>query len=576
MFGFVPRSLAVVGIVGALSFAMPVAAQADTSVSVIKFLANIATFGGVVGAGVKAAAPLAADVGEGFACAATAPVCAALAVAVVGGALYMTQDTWVPWIQGAFGGGGSNGAWSVGSGWKVRVDSSSDSTGLVIEAQYTGGVNMVDPNYHGHATCADGYQADTMDDIILTAADNAQVYFGDYRWGTYTPVGQSKISLRSGPCGTHGGLKGWTGGAYAGSTELVWGTALAASDIRTSTQVNCANADGSTYAVTSGVQPVNGDLVKIPTCTGAAGDTGTGHGTCVQLSAGPVDGTQVVQGDTCVAAGAAAAQYPNCVAAGCSYMVIVDGMPCQVGRPGCSDWTRTYQESPGRVGCRYGEYAVKVSSCFFLERIYEATGLPVDGTLANTDGNPATWTGDAPAPLAQPLPDGAPGGDPGTLPGGGTGTLPSPGSDPQTNNDCWSGGSFSWNPVDWVMVPVKCALSWAFVPTTATLTQLSTAASTDLTTQGIGPIVTAVTTNVTKVGGGGGCDGPAVTFSAVGIVKPMHPFSACTAPMSTLAAISYAMTTVVVVLGGGFVAVKAVGAGFGFNFSMRRGGGESA
>ena len=86
----------------------------------------------------------------------------------------------------------------------------------------------------------------------------------------------------------------------------------------------------------------------------------------------------------------------------------------------------------------------------------------------------------------------------------------------------------------------------------------------------------SVTTNVTKVGGGGGCDGPAVTFSAVGIVKPMHPFSACTAPMSTLAAISYAMTTVVVVLGGGFVAVKAVGAGFGFNFSMRRGGGESA
>jgi hypothetical protein len=46
--------------------------------------------------------------------------------------------------------------------------------------------------------------------------------------------------------------------------------------------------------------------------------------------------------------------------------------------------------------------------------------------------------------------------------------------------------------------------------------------------------------------------------------------------MSTLAGISYAMTTIIVVLGGGFMAVKAVGAGFGFDFSMRRGGGEAA
>jgi hypothetical protein len=132
-----------------------------------------------------------------------------------------------------------------------------------------------------------------------------------------------------------------------------------------------------------------------------------------------------------------------------------------------------------------------------------------------------------------------------------------------------------FNPASWVLMPIKCALSWAFVPRTATLSTLAGSAKTDLSTQGIGPMVTAVNANMSKVGSGSGCDGPAVTFSAVGIVKPMHPFSACSTPMSTLAGITNAMTTVAVIVGGGFIAVRAVGAGFGFNFSMRRGGGEA-
>jgi hypothetical protein len=30
------------------------------------------------------------------------------------------------------------------------------------------------------------------------------------------------------------------------------------------------------------------------------------------------------------------------------------------------------------------------------------------------------------------------------------------------------GGFWSWNPIDWVYVPVKCALLWAFVPSAET------------------------------------------------------------------------------------------------------------
>lgn len=581
MFGFIPRSLAVVGIVGGLAFAMPVAASADAwDYALFELIASGG--GALAGEGIVAASPEVVA-GSGMACAAALPVCAAVAAATVGAALYLTHDTWLPWVNGLHLGASQvpQGSYVMQAGWARQT--------LAWVAQPSGSENLQYRVASILGTDAAGY----IESEATCMRSDGTVYARGPVW-TDGPSYQQHVVVNN-----YAGVNFSDGGCPAGEViqsahitshwsddwskliaeSLVWGGGGVSAP---SMEVQCVNPDGSQYAVTAAV-PAVGDLIKMPTCTGAAGDLGGAHGKCVTLSAtAPGASTPVVQSSDCVAAGTAGLLYPECMAAGCIYRVIVDGVPCTVGRPGCTDWARTYATTPGRVGCRYGEHAVSVDHCFFMERVYEASGAPVPATLGNTDGNPATFTGTPPAsseqpqPTPAPIPNGAPGGAPGTLPGAGTGALPSPGSDPQTNNDCWSGGSFSWNPIDWVMVPTKCALSWAFVPKTATLTNLAASAKTDLTTQGIGPIVNAVNVNVQKVGGGGGCDGPAVTFSAVGIVKPMHPFSACTAPMSTLASISYAMTTVIVVLGGGFAAVNAIGQGFGFHFRMRGNGGDSA
>jgi hypothetical protein len=71
------------------------------------------------------------------------------------------------------------------------------------------------------------------------------------------------------------------------------------------------------------------------------------------------------------------------------------------------------------------------------------------------------WAAQEPAPVPRT------GGTPGTGPGTGTGTgqgpqdtEPVPSADADGAN-CWAEG-WSWNPVSWVLVPVKCALMWAF------------------------------------------------------------------------------------------------------------------
>jgi hypothetical protein len=126
---------------------------------------------------------------------------------------------------------------------------------------------------------------------------------------------------------------------------------------------------------------------------------------------------------------------------------------------------------------------------------------------------------------------------------------------------------WSWNPVDWIYIPVKCALLWAFVPDTATLTSVETSLSTSFNASGLADWGGAVSGVVGGLGGtAGGCSGPSVTFPLTNTV--MHPFDACSAPMSTVASISYAFTTVVVVVLGGLAGMRAIAAGFGFSFTF--------
>jgi hypothetical protein len=446
-----------VALVGALSFGMPVAetAQADTSVTVLKILATVATGGGM---GVAAAPE---EAGAGMACAAALPLCAVVAAGTIGAVLYATHDTWMPWIKNGFGAGGSSvtgegcgsrwcGYWNaqpvagvMGGGFSYNV--STVGTPGVVEAQTTWDVYCLDSGGAPHH---------------YSQTDNLEM--GSWVGGHYSGTITVSNPCAGGSITSVAGNPEQNGQNYG--PNMTWGTSppLVDSGIQVSNQVSCINPDGSTYSVIQGVTGMTGSLAPMPTCTGAAGSQPGAHGVCVTTSAGPVGGALVQQASSCANAAAAAALYPNCVGGGvaCSYVVKVDNVPCVVGGV-CSGWTSIYASDPARVRCMYGAYSAPVADCAFLERAYEVGGAPA--TQANTDGNPATWTN--PSPAGTPV-----GGASMPTPAVDTPALPVPtAANPTSNADCFGATYQSFNPVEWVLTPIKCAFVWAWVPSPGTI-----------------------------------------------------------------------------------------------------------
>lgn len=123
---------------------------------------------------------------------------------------------------------------------------------------------------------------------------------------------------------------------------------------------------------------------------------------------------------------------------GCGLSVEIDGEP--VFPP---TTTRTKIETligtqPDRVACKWGTRSVEWKYCIPLLGSFDS---PTGST--NLDPTtPDTGTGIETAPTT----------------GKGTQSVP-------TEAQSCIAQAFSWNPVDWVFVPVKCVLTWAFVPT---------------------------------------------------------------------------------------------------------------
>lgn len=92
----------------------------------------------------------------------------------------------------------------------------------------------------------------------------------------------------------------------------------------------------------------------------------------------------------------------------------------------------------------------------------------------------------------------------------GTGTTVDPGTD---GSSC--GGEWSWNPVDWVLNPVKCALRWAFVPDAAHTSQVTSLTDGLLTKVPFGPVSQGITWLGGLVPGGSSCWVQSVTIPQV-------------------------------------------------------------
>jgi hypothetical protein len=583
------RSAATVAIAAGLVFVVPGGpVQAAGEAGLIEKAAQVgvklvASDGLLVKGAVTAAVPEAV-----LAC--TGPqvaVCAGVGVVVAGAVLYATKDTWIPWVQTAFGVGGAgstqNGGIQMSLTWAPTF--APTLNGAQVLVHYENGSNfLIAKGFYGQFQCkssAGTYSA------IYNVANNGGNWPGapDYR--------ASGNSLM-GTCGADAALSSATvwfgGGGVSVSNTITWGAPFnPATDSTVKTTVDCTLADGTTGQVS--VVTVNPDGgVLVPSCVAAFGPGA--HGTKIALNGGQTGAPQ--QPLSTISVPTTSTLYPNCVGAGvaCTYVVKYQGSPCIVGQVECIDWAWQSQvDGQTDYQCFYGPYALPIGGCALNERAYETT--PSRLTKLNTDGNPLTWdglkpswlpdgalgTGLAPLPAPGPVapPAGAPGGAPAPIPppAAGPGPLPAPGpAAPNESTDCWPNGAAAWNPAEWVLRPVKCALSWAFVPSSSYITSWGDSINAAWTGSPFG-------TWMNTLGGLGnipivnaGCAGPSLSTGFLSglpgnpLPATIHPFDACSAPMSTVAATSNLVLSAGIAFYGGMKVVRQLGYAFGFKIDI--------
>jgi hypothetical protein len=595
------HGLGAVAIVAATSFTMVYEAgpaQADI-VGEATLLLKAAVGGG---AGLAAASPE-VEAAAGAVCA-TGVGCAVLAGgAAVAIGLYLTRDTWVPWVKNAFGGGPAA-PYAPGSGtWGTVALGDMTSSSTAVDAVFdvpgrTDGVFNPDgtiqcKNTTTGATWQGGTGTGAIWGSIIQLHKALGTCAGYWYAGlqnvspgpwitTYMSIGQAPYF----------GFATWgTLGAYSagGSTNLA-----------TQARVSCVNPDGSTYEVIGMTQLGNGDAL-MPSCYGTAGQAAGGvqgaHGRCVTLS-GSVAGAAgpfVDQSSNCGAAARSDVLYPNCVGAiACTYVIRHNGLPCTIGAVGCMDWPVEAESAPNDYQCFFGPYLIALAGCNVLERAYESgngngttTGTPIPASAKNTDGDPRTWDGPIPA-IAPPLSPRVP---PSTaIP---PTVTPDPNapkpcaageacvSAPPESQDCFPSGYGAFNPGSWVLQPIKCALKWAFVPSSSFINGWGDSINAEWTGSPFG-------TWMNTIGGFGGipivnagCEGPAVSTGFLGagsgsgaghrgavLPAEIHPFDACSAPMSTVAATSNLILSAGIAFYGGMKVVRQLGWAFGFKIDI--------
>lgn len=186
----------------------------------------------------------------------------------------------------------------------------------------------------------------------------------------------------------------------------------------------------------------------------------------------------------------AAAAYPECSGGACllDLRAVETGVSCFQDPVPCADWF----ESPTKADdytCWYGTHSVSLGEC----GVYAPSFKPEAKTSNAPYGDPLT---------GEPLPNSNP-----------ENALDAP-LVPEGEN-CWGSAWGSFNPLEWVMVPVMCAWQWAMVPSPADVAEARETLKEKFDGSPPGKITAAVSTVLAGVEVPTGCEGVTVDFSWV-------------------------------------------------------------
>jgi hypothetical protein len=492
------------------------------------------------------------DAGGVVACTASVVCLGAVSAIAVGAGLYATRNTWLPWVKNLLGPGTSVNSVPnpAANSYIVLALNGSAVVGgsVVVTATNTNNQYGEGANFSINIICA----TNGVDSVQTVSNEGMSVQAGGT--GSFTTgCGSGSIPVYA-----------WTGpptpaGGIAPLNYPTWGSPNFSDSVITyTTTVTCVTASGSTVQL-SVTTPGGNNGVILPSCS-AAGLGNYGKSVTVTPSVG---GKSI--GNSVSTTLPSQQAYPACDPGSgnvCYFRVKVYGQPCNVGDARCVTWYQTWLAAPTQVECDWGPYVVPTAMCSFLKNAYAPSG-------SDTNTNPITSPVTQPTANPTPAPTVTVTAPPDA--GGNSSPVSAPNPTVPTTNsgECFPQGWAAFNPVEWVLKPVECALVWAFEPDQATLTDTQTQLNTDLSASGVGPLFGAVGGLLGQLGGGGGgCDGPAVDFSIGSVQQTLHPWSACAEPMATVAGMVYALSSVLIVVFGALSFVRAVGSGFGWSFSM--------
>ena len=240
----------------------------------------------------------------------------------------------------------------------------------------------------------------------------------------------------------------------------------------------------------------------------------------------------------------ALAEYSDCLPGGSAYPCTVrllkvtpqGQVDCTSGQVDCTDFDPATSLDT-EYQCRWGEYVTPLSEC--------------TGVKTRLDASPTT-----PPATDEPFPS-------------------PPGSDEDVL-ECI--GNVTWNPLSWVYQPVKCVLSWAFVPTDDPMTELQTAYDGSVIQALLVPVDTLIEAfgNLSDSLDDGvhDCTGPTaqVPLGGTGNDFTFQPLNSCSGPAQTAANAVRTILTAVIFIGGAVAIANIVLGSFGVKIFPKREG----